>query len=648
MKKKNDTEVSHKRWTERPPPASSGESTPSGGLDLYRSLVESSGDSIYLVDKDCRYAFVNKTHLDRLHLSPEDVIGRPYGDFHTKEQDKEFRKMVAEVWAAGRPLQHEHRSGRDRRYFLRTFSPVKDSANVRIIGVTVISKDITSHKQTEEALRESEEKYRLVVENVSEAILIAQDGILNFVNPAAVGILGRDRDKLTSRPLADFVHPDDREPLLSHHFRRLNGEDAPAVYGVRVVTPEGRVKWVEMHITVVNWHGKPASLVFMSDVTERRQTEEALKAAEELYRTLATNSQAAIYIVQDGKIRFTNPHLSRYSGYAPEDLIGRDILSFVHPDDRERVKGKAAAMLKGEQTAPYEYRIIDKSGRVRWLVETVASITYEGKRATLGSTIDITEHKEMEQQLEAAREMLLQAEKLAAVGKLTAGLAHEILNPVNIISIRIQLLEMTESLSDKTRETFRICRDQINRIVRITKGMNQFSRVTTEHMAPEDLNRLIINILSLAGPRLKLENVAVELDCQRDLPLLLLDKSRMEQVFLNLINNAVDAMSGKDRKTLRIASTRFVLDGMEAVRVTFSDNGTGISEKDMKKIFDPFFTTKDPNKGTGLGLSICYGIIQDHGGRIWAENNEQGGATFFIALPLGGRHEERKMILRES
>ncbi len=238
------------------------------------------------------------------------------------------------------------------------------------------------------------------------------------------------------------------------------------------------------------------------------------------------------------------------------------------------------------------------------------------------------------QELQDTRDMLVQSEKLAAIGRLSAAVAHEILNPVNIISMRLQLLGQKEELAEAVKKTLSICRNQLNRIVEFTEDLGQFSRSSEKHISMSNLNEIIQHTLLLSGPQFKEYDISTDVQYERALPSIPLDKDRIEQVIFNLIYNATEAMLGRETRILRITT------GLSApgdyVRVIISDTGAGIDESHMDKVFDPFFTTKDPGQGTGLGLFISYSIVNEHGGRMWAENNEWGGASFFIELPVDG------------
>jgi signal transduction histidine kinase len=239
------------------------------------------------------------------------------------------------------------------------------------------------------------------------------------------------------------------------------------------------------------------------------------------------------------------------------------------------------------------------------------------------------------QQLQETRNMLVQSEKLAAIGRLTAGFAHEILNPTHIMSMRFQLLEMKEGLSREIRRDLDVCRNQLNRIIKIIDDLRQFSRAAEKHVTMNDLNGIVEHVLILNEPDFKKEDIRIEVTYGTHIPPIPFDKDRILQVIFNLMSNATEAMAGRKKKVLRIATG--MLASKDYAQVKISDTGTGIDQDDIHKIFDPFYTTKDRAQGTGLGLYVCYKIIQEHGGRLWAENNEWGGASFFIELPVGAR-----------
>ena len=239
--------------------------------------------------------------------------------------------------------------------------------------------------------------------------------------------------------------------------------------------------------------------------------------------------------------------------------------------------------------------------------------------------------KKANRDLEETRDMLVQSEKFAAIGRFSAAVAHEILNPVNIISMRIQLLEALEGIPESIRKPLLVCKSMLNRIVSITENLGRSSRTSEKHWAISNMNETIEKVVDLIAPQLRVDGIRTDVELDAGIPLIPMDKERMEQVIFNLISNATAAMTGRETKVLKITTKP---NPQGSILIAISDTGPGIDPRDKDKVFDPFFTTKDPGEGTGLGLFIAYSIVQEHAGRIWVENNESGGASFYIDLPI--------------
>ena len=399
------------------------------------------------------------------------------------------------------------------------------------------------------------------------------------------------------------------------------------------------------------------------EIEERVRTEEALKESEERYRTILETMQEngpdIIYRLDpEGRFTFVGGALKSLLGYSSQELLGRHFQCIVRPEDINRTEGRFNERRTGNRaTRRFEIGLLPKA-KDRERKEPVFEIHAFGvydeaqpnsdKRflGTCGVARDITDSRRAEEQLgktcrelQETRDLLLQSEKLAVIGRLMAGVAHEILNPVNIISMRLQLLKQGEHLNEKVAGALVVCENQVKRITKILDNLSQFSRMPKEEATLNDLNEVVRHVLTLCVPQLKEENIQIEASYDPALPLMSFARSRMEQVFSNIISNALEAMSGKEKRVLTVTTTR-PFSGDHA-QVIISDTGTGIDIQNMSRIFDPFFTTKKRSQGTGLGLFLSYGMIKDHGGRIWAENNEAGGASFFVHLPVVRQKESR-------
>jgi PAS domain S-box-containing protein len=470
------------------------------------------------------------------------------------------------------------------------------------------------------------------------------------------------------------------------------------------------------------------------------------RQAEELYHTLANSSTVGVYIVQDGKFRLVNPQFQKYMDYTEEELLGKDSLSIVHPGDREMVRRSAVAMLKRNRLAPYEFRVILKSGRVIWAMETVTSIGYGGKRAVLGNFMDITERKQAEEKLRRAAEewrttfdsiteqvsivdrdfrltrvnralaaavgikpdeligkrcyevvhgteapvpdcphyqslelkqpvtreffephlgiyqevstspvfddsgeivasvhvardvserrkmqqQLVIADRLASVGELAAGIAHELNNPLTSVVGFSQLL-LNGGVNGEVKKDLEVVCGEAQRAAHVVKNLLAFARKHAPVKKLVNINEIIEKVLEVRTYEQKVSNIKVVTNLAPDLPEVMADYFQLQQVFINIVINAEYFMIEAHNGGFLTVATE---NTGNTVRASFTDDGPGIAEGALEHLFDPFFTTKEVGKGTGLGLSICHGIVTEHGGRITAESKPGKGANFVVELPI--------------
>ena len=264
-------------------------------------------------------------------------------------------------------------------------------------------------KQPEESPAEYsclEEKHRLVVESAGEAMLIAQDGMLKCVNAAALGLTGYSEELLTSRPFIEFVHPEDREMVVDRHLRRLRGEDLPRVYPFRIAANNGATKWVELFSVKVLWKGKPATLNFLTDITERKKVEEALRASEARYRCIVETANEGIAEMDThSRMIFVNPRICETLGYTLEEIIGRPVTDFMFEEDLPSLRAKMEERKAGTR-GHYEWRVRCKDGRTRWIMVSAAPLLDEAGQfvGSFAMFSDITERKQAEEALRKAEE----------------------------------------------------------------------------------------------------------------------------------------------------------------------------------------------------------------------------------------------------
>jgi PAS domain S-box-containing protein len=449
-----------------------------------------------------------------------------------------------------------------------------------------------------------------------------------------------------------------REEIMGSNFRRyaLDEETADKVHQAynemfRTGNPIRRFEWdiitkggmrrtVEFSASLLRDSGghRRGFRGVVRDVTDR-------KMAEEQYQLIANSSPVGVYIVQDGRMCFANPHIPAYSGYSKEELIGSRILSYVHPEDRESVRNNALRMLRGELTSPYEYRIVDKRGKIRWLMETVVPISHMGRQAVLGNTMDVTERKEAEEEKSRLREQLMRAQKMEAIGTLAGGIAHDFNNLLTGILGHASLMSMGMEEDNPYHERIRGIEDLVQSGANLTRQLLGFARGGRFELRPTDLN-VVVEKTSTMFSRTKKE-ISLHRKFEKGLWSVDADRGQIDQVLMNLFVNAWQAMpEGGD---LYLETRNVVLDGKyvqpyglspgKYVKLSVTDTGVGMDEKTMERIFDPFFTTKEMGRGTGLGLSIVYGIVRGHRGIITVYSEKGHGATFNIYLPASRREE---------
>ena len=377
-----------------------------------------------------------------------------------------------------------------------------------------------------------------------------------------------------------------------------------------------------------------------------REKTEALRRANQYLQSLLENANDIIYTVDpEGRFTFLNRRIEDL-GYNREELIGRPLLSIL----TEKHQGRRTKKTLEEGTRQvYEVEVKDKDGHIRHTVFSTSPLRDENGAVTavLGIIRDVTEQRRLQQQL-------IRSDKLASVGQLTAGVAHEINTPLNVLYGHLELLLLEKEGDPDLFRTLKGMQEQVSKIIEITRNLLDFSRQREPQKTPVDLNDLLERTLSLVEHEMSVEDIVVVSAFDPVLPSLWADGDQLAQVFLNMITNARDAMPEGGELTLRTSTSRLRSRHAsgETIEIRFMDTGRGISEEHLGKIFDPFFTTKPAGEGTGLGLSVSYGIIQAHGGTIEVESEVGRGTTFTIRLPVvrdrGEQGKERQKLKVKS
>ncbi len=362
------------------------------------------------------------------------------------------------------------------------------------------------------------------------------------------------------------------------------------------------------------------------DITERKKLEKALKESEERLKILFEYAPDGVYLT-DLKGNFVDGNLAaeKLIGYKREELIGKNFLKLKLLDPKQMPKAAAslAKSILGQSTSPDEFILNQKGGKQIPVEISTFPVKIKGKTLVLGIARDITDRKKMEAQL-------VVTDRLASIGELSSGVAHELNNPLTSV-IGFSDLLLGRDLPDDIKEDLKVINREAQRTAGIVKNLLTFARKHETEKKLANINELIQKVLELRAYEQKVNNIQTNTQFSPDLPKTMADVFQLQQVFINIIINAEHFMGEAHRRgTFTITTER----AGDIIRASFADDGPGIPKENLGHLFDPFFTTKEVGKGTGLGLSICHGIITQHGGRIYAKSELGKGATFVVELPV--------------
>ena len=442
-------------------------------------------------------------------------------------------------------------------------------------------------------------------------------------NEPGAELLGWEISELVGQLTAEHVAPTERAHVASREDRVLAGE--PQRYETKVVNHRtGEERDVAVSSGPFRANGEIIGTVAtLRDITDAKRAQDTLARSEARYRHLVESASDAI-VTLDANGRFTtvNHAAENISGYRREELVGQWFAPMLPDDDLPKALAHFQQALAGE-TGLFESQFYRKDGEVRTI-----SITYstpQKDEEVLCLIRDVTDQKMLQEQL-------IQSEKMSAIGQLVSGVAHELNNPLAGISAFAQLLLAEKRFPPDQRTAAETIYSEARRASRIVQNLLTFARQHKAEKVPTALNQVLDDTLELRGYELRVRGIDVRREYDESLPDTMADAHQLQQVFLNLITNAEQAMEQRDghhhRLTVRTRRTG------DRIRIEVEDTGGGIPANLIERIFNPFFTTKPTGSGTGLGLSISLGIVREHEGKIWAENVPQGGARFIVELPV--------------
>jgi len=605
--------------------------------NLMQTLLDSIPDYVYFKDKNRRFVRASNIFCELFGCGLEDIIGKKDEDLFPPEIAKETVSDDLRVIETGIPLINKLEGGKSiaggEHWVLTSKLPWRDKKG-NIIGLFGISRDITHHKQAEEALMKSEKRYRQLVESMNEGLGVAdQDYILTYVNPRFCEMLGYHRDEIIGCNLIDFVHDDSKELMKDQVERRRRGEERAFVLSWKT-KKGGKIYTQASPKALHDEEGRfTGSMGILTDITDRVKAEKELRLSEEKYRLLVANSNDAIFILQDGKVKFFNQKAGQIGKDLGRDLDRVPFDKYIHPADRDLVSDRHKRQIQGgDLPNPCAFRLIGNENQEMWVELNTVKIDWEAKPATLEFLRDITLQRKLEQQLQISQ-------KMEAVGTLAGGIAHDFNNLLMGVQGRTSLMKLDTDPSHSSFEHLKEIENCIQKAAKLTNQLLGFGRGGKYEVKPTNLNNLIENSLQMFGRARK--EITIYKKYEEKLWTVEIDQNQIDQVLLNIFVNAYQAMpEGGDlyiQTKNEILNENFVqaygVQPGKYVKISIMDTGIGMDEKTAKRVFDPFFTTKEKERGTGLGLASAYGIIKNHDGIIIVESAKGEGATLNVYLP---------------
>lgn len=602
----------------------------------YRTLFDLSPSGIFLEDAYGTIIDTNDSFCESLRYPKKELLGKNFRIFLPPEEIDQMNLHRTDV-LAGKTLEHVQvclrKDGTRCSMGLRETQVTLPNGEK---GILVVANDVTERIKAEEALEESEQRYRQLIDLSPDAIAVHSGGKIVFVNQAGIRMFGASSAmELIGRSIFDVVHPDSRA-MVKQRVRRMTTEGVKVpVVEEKFIKLDGNAIDVDVVAMPFVYLGVPSILVVIRDITERKMAEEALGKSEEQFRLISENVADLIALLDTSGKRLYNSPSYRDALGDPSELMGKDFFDWIHPEDKERVRRIFDETVATGKSFQVEYKTISKDGELRFIESRGNAIMdQQGKtsRVVMVSR-DTTEKKKLDAHL-------LRVQRMDSLGTLAGGIAHDLNNVLTPILLAAEILN-NRFTQPQLKQLVSSIRLSALRGSDIVKQVLTFARGSEQQFSaqqPRYIIREIESIIKETFPR----TIELRTNIAKDLKTVFADPTQLHQVLMNLCVNARDAMPKGGR--LAITAVNTLIDETfasmqpgghpgEFVLITVGDTGVGIPKEIQDKIFEPFFTTKEIGKGTGLGLSTVLAIVKDHKGFIRFSSEVGKGSEFNIYLP---------------
>ncbi len=595
--------------------------------ERYRLLAEHIQVGVYLL-QDMRLTYINPALSKIMGYTPEEIYAQYSLETFVHPDDRglvmmNLKRRIERDPGRGAYVFRCIRKDGEIRHLLNDSVLLEEQQPEPLVLGHVI--DITDQLKAEEALRQSENTYRALIEGLQAGVALFGANKVMYINPALERLLGYTLDEINRiEDLFTLVHPDDLPGALDKLYahRRGNRNDAP--YELRIIRRDGETRHILGTAEVIEHKGGPAVIANIIDVTDQYKAAKALEESEEMFRLMGESSADIVILTINEKFIYVNPALCRLTGYDEEELLtGKiDIYDLVVPEMRDEIRHRhKQRLLRQDEPTNYELDFITKHGDRRTLDVRIATFNFRGQVASMINAHDITNRLQMQQKL-------LAAAKAESVQRLAGGIAHDFNNLLVVIMGNASVLKSETGDDAGLRKALDQIETAANQAAGLTGQLLAYARGGRYQPVVLNPARLVEETLPLLKASLG-PGVEIKTDFKKDIAAIKADCSQIEQVFMNLGLNSGEAMSMKGELKISIDQVREI--DKRFVRIRFEDTGPGLPRGAKEKIFDPFFTTKGP--GRGMGMAAVYGIVQNHGGTIELDNLPKKGARFTLIFP---------------
>jgi len=595
-----------------------------------QTILKTALDGFWLTNLEGKLLEVNDSYCKMVGYTRKELLKMSISDLEAIESPRGVTQHIKRITEQGFDSfesRHKRKDGK--------IIDVEISVNYLDVGegqLFVFARDITERKQAEQTLRDSEEKTRKMFESVSCGISVVDlNGVITEVNRRTLEIhsLG-SKDEILGKNAFDIVAPRDRDKIARNMLQALKrGTVRDQEY--TLLRSDGSEFPAELSTSVLkDSSGKAIGHITIArDITKRKQAEEALQSEKNKLQSLidALGDDLGIQD-KDYNIIYQNEPSKAHFG----DRLGEKCYRAYEGKDKVSDDCPVKKAFKDGKSHTSEREVITPSGEVTYWENTANPIRDASGEivACIEVGRNITERKQAEQREKELQKELLLSSRLAAIGELAAGVAHQLNNPLTGVLGFSQRMLRKSTDEEASRNLERI-HTEAERAAKVVHNLLTFARRRQPHKQYSDTNEILESALELRAYELKTSNIKVITNLAPGLPEVMVDFHQIEEVFLNIILNAEQAMTEANSGGKLTIKTE---ERKEYIRTTFTDDGPGIPAEHLDKIFDPFYTTKGEKGGTGLGLSVCHGIITEHGGKIYARSKPGKGTTFFTELPL--------------